>query len=162
MVVGTAHYGKFALYRCTPTSDCPRRVTVSAKLAESAVVAEVKRLLSDVHGTAAVADDTAAVERELDEREHELNAAVRAFSGLDDVDAARERLLELRSARDAMRGRLAELRNAAGPALTISAGNDWDDLLVDEQRALIRTVIDHVDVAPGRGAARLTVHPRVK
>lgn len=162
MVVGTAHNGEYPLYRCNPTSDCPRRVTVSAELAERVVIAEVKCLLAGVRGTAAVADESAAVERELDERERELDAAVRAFSGLDDVEVARERLLELRDARDATRARLAELRAAAGPTLTISATEDWDLLTLDEQRALVRAVIERVDVAPGRGASRLAVTARVE
>lgn len=160
MVVGTAHNGEYALYRCSPVGDCPRRVTVSATLAEDVVVARVRLLLSGVRGTAVLTDDTAAVERELDACERELDAAVRAFSGLDDVEAARERLLELHAARDAARDRLAELRAATAPALSIDADDDWDILTLDEQRALICAVIERVDVSPGRGADRLAVHAR--
>ena len=81
---------------------------------------------------------------ELERAEQELDAAVRAFTGLDDVDAARDRLLELREHRDAARDRLAELQAAAAPAVTVTAG-DWDVLTLDEQRALIRAVIDRAD-----------------
>ena len=43
-----------------------------------------------------VADGAAEAERELERAEQELDTAVRAFTGLEDVDAARDRLLELR------------------------------------------------------------------
>ena len=84
---------------------------------------------------------------------------MRAFTGLDDVDAARERLAELRDARDAARDRLAELQAAVVPAVTVSAG-DWDSLSLDGRRALVRAVIDRVVIAPGRGPDRITIEPR--
>ena len=90
----------------------------------------------------------------------ELDAAVRAFQGLDDVDAARERLPELRVGRDRTRERLAELEAAAAPAVTISASGDWDDLTLDERRALITAVVLRADVAPGRGSDRISVQAR--
>jgi hypothetical protein len=34
MIVGTAHHGRYFLYRCPPTGDCPRRVTISADIVE--------------------------------------------------------------------------------------------------------------------------------
>ena len=37
---------------------------------------------------------------------------------------------------------------------------DWDRLTMDERRDLIRAVIECVEVHPGRGAERLTVHGR--
>src|SRR5439155_15531514 len=89
---GTRHY----FYRCPPVGDCPRRVTVSADLAERIVVEEVRRLLEGVRGRASIAGGVEEAEQDLDRRERELDAAIRAFSGLEDVDAARERLLALR------------------------------------------------------------------
>lgn len=160
MVVGTAHHGEYALYRCPPVGDCPRRVTISAQLAESVVVDAVKDYLRDAHGSASVDDHAATAERELADVEHELDAAVRAFSALDDVDVARERLAALRDRREAARARVEELRAAQAPALTITAGEHWDDLSRDAQRALIRAVLDRADVAPGRGRDRISVHPR--
>ena len=152
---GKRHY----LYRCPPVGDCRRRVTVSADLAEHVVVEEVRRLLKGVRGSASVAGGVEGAERDLDRSEGELDAAVRAFSGLDDVEAARARLLELREARDEARERLARLRAAAQPALTVSASGDWDLLTLGEQRDLIRAVVDRAVVVPGRGAGRITVKP---
>jgi site-specific DNA recombinase len=155
---GKRHY----FYRCSPVGDCPRRVTVSAELAERAVVDVVKERLAGVQGTASVADKTSDAARELELVEQRLDAAVRAFTGLEDVDSARERLLELQAERDEARERLDELRAAASPALTLDAGRDFDSLSLDGQRALIRAVVDRAVVAPGRGSDRITVEPRVE
>jgi hypothetical protein len=115
-----------------------------------------------VQGTASVADKTSDAARELELVEQRLDAAVRAFTGLEDVDSARERLLELQAERDEARERLDELRAAASPALTLDAGRDFDSLSLDGQRALIRAVVDRAVVAPGRGSDRITVEPRVE
>lgn len=159
MVVGTANHSGYNMYRCPPVGDCPRRVTISADVVEREVVATVKRLLGDATGTASLDDGIDEAEREVEVAERELDAAVRAFTGLDDVEAARERLTELREERDRKRERLAELQAATGPALTINVRDDWDRLSRDEQRALVRAVIDRVEVGPGRGLGRVTVHP---
>jgi site-specific DNA recombinase len=150
---GKRHY----MYRCPPVGDCPRRVTIAAELAEQVVVGAVRELLEGMRGTATVAEGIEDAARDLEQREHELSAAVRAFSGLDDVEAARERLTELRDARDEARARLADVQAAAAPAITVTAG-DWDLLTLDEQRALIRAVVASATVAPGRGPDRITVH----
>jgi DNA invertase Pin-like site-specific DNA recombinase len=159
MVVGTANHGAYALYRCPPIGGCPKRVTVSAELAETVIVEAVKGLLAGAQGSATLADDSAEAERELDYAERRLAAAIEAFDGLEDVEAARRRLHALREHRDEARGRLARLQAAAAPAITVTAG-DWDLLTLDERRDLIAAVVDHADVAPGRGPDRITVHPR--
>jgi site-specific DNA recombinase len=161
MVIGTTRQGRkvHSFYRCSPVSDCPRRVTVSANLAEQVVVDAVRELLAGMQGTATIAEGAADAERELETREQELDAAVRAFTGLDDVDATRERLSELREARDSARERYDQLRAASAPAVTVGAG-DWDLLTFDERRALIRAVIDRAIVNPGRGPDRITIEPR--
>jgi site-specific DNA recombinase len=161
MVVGTtrANGRDYPMYRCPPNGDCPRRVTISAEIVERVVVDDVRERLEGMQGSATVEDGVVEVEHELNLHEQELDAAVRAFTGLEDVDAARDRLLELRDARDGARERLEELRAAVVPAVTVSAG-DWDTLSVDGQRALIRAVLDRVVVAPGRGPERVTIEPR--
>jgi len=157
MVVGSSNHGGYWMYRCPPVGDCPRRVTVSAELAEQIVVEEVQKVLSGVRGSASVATGIAEAERDVEQHERELDAAVQAFTGLDDVASARERLSELRVARDAARERLAELRAAAAPTIAVTAGGDWGTMTLEERRALIRAVVLRVDVAPGRGCGRFTV-----
>ena len=161
LVIGSTDQGgtRYYLYRCSPIGDCPRRVTVSADLAEGVVVDAVRELLEGVRGTATVASGAEEAERQLEACERELDAAVRAFTGLEDVDAARERLLGLREERDRARERLAELQAAAAPALTVTAG-DWDMLTLEERRSLIRAVVGRAIVAPGRGRGRITIEPR--
>jgi hypothetical protein len=44
MVVGTARHGEYALYRCSPTSDCTARSTISAEMIEALVIEETKLL----------------------------------------------------------------------------------------------------------------------
>jgi site-specific DNA recombinase len=159
MVVGTANHGNYNLYRCPPNADCPQRVTISAEVAEQTVVDAVQELLEGMKGTASISDSAQQAERGFEKAEAELSAAVDAFTGLDDVAAARTRLLELRDQRDEARERLDELQAAAAPAITVTA-DDWDMLTLDEQRALIRAVVAEASVAPGRGNDRITVTPR--
>jgi hypothetical protein len=112
-----------------------------------------------MQGTATHSEGVADAERGLAQAEQKLDAAIRAFSGLDDVEAARERLTELRDRRDQARDRVAELQAVAAPAVTVGAG-DWDLLTIDEQRALIQAVVDEAIVVPGRGCDRITVKTR--
>jgi site-specific DNA recombinase len=160
MVVGTANHGAYHLYRCPPVGNCPQRVTIAAEIAERTVTHAVKELLAGMRGTASLDDGIADAEHEFAQAEQELDATVEAFTGLDDVQSARKRLNALREVRDRSRDRLAELQAAALPAVTISASGDWDQLTLDERRALIRAVVERVDVAPGRGSGRLTVKAR--
>jgi dihydrodipicolinate synthase/N-acetylneuraminate lyase len=44
--------------------------------------------------------------------------------------------------------------------VTVTASGDWNVLTLDEQRAVIRAVVDSATVAPGRGRDRITIHPR--
>jgi site-specific DNA recombinase len=158
MVVGTSQ-GQYALYRCPPVGDCPQRVTISAAVAEGAVVEAVQELLAGIEGSASVEGGVNDAADELARRQDALDAAIRAFAGLEDEQAARARLQELRAARDEARERHDELLAASAPAITVSAG-EWDLLTVEERRALIRAVIDRAVVAPGRGADRISVEPR--
>jgi site-specific DNA recombinase len=161
MVVGTTRQGgkPYTFYRCNPTSDCPRRVTISATAAEAAVVEAVQSLLADVEGRASIEGGVQEAERELEARQDGLDRAIGAFSVVADEPSAQERLAELREARDAARDRLADLVAATVPAVVVTAG-DWDELTLDERRALIRATIAEVVVAPGRGPDRITIKPR--
>lgn len=165
MVTGTTTQGRrrtpYTFYRCNPTSDCPRRVTISADVAEQAVVEAVKSFLEGMSGTASTDDGIASARADVELAEDELDAAVRAFSGLDDVEAAQGRLSALRDARDAARDRLDDLRATVAPAVNVTAA-DWDILTLEEQRGLVRAVIDRAVVAPGRGPDRVTVEARLQ
>lgn len=158
MVVGTGYGGRYNHYRCPPVGDCPRRVTVSAQIAEQVVVNAVREALADVEGRASAEQQAREAERLLEQAQADLDAALRAFGGLVDESAARDRLIELAATRDQAREHLERL-GGTRTALTINAASDWDRLSSDAQRALIKAVVATVTVAPGgKGAERLTVH----
>lgn len=160
MVVGTSQ-GQYSLYRCPPVGDCKKRVTISAETAECAVVEAVQELLAGVEGRASVESGAEDAADELARRQDAFDAAIRTLAGLEDEAAARERLQELREARDQARERHDQLLAASAPAITLSA-RDWDDLSLDGQRDLIRAVIERAVVSPGRGPDRLSVEPRLQ
>jgi DNA invertase Pin-like site-specific DNA recombinase len=162
MVVGSANNRQYPLYRCPPTGDCPRRVTVSAELVEGLVVQRVRHLLAGIEGTATTDAPVTEAAVALDRAQGDLDAAIRAFAGLDAEPAAVERLAALRAARDAARerhDRLASAQTATSVAVTVG---DWKRLTLDERRDLIRAVVDWVTVEPGRGADRVTIHDRTE
>jgi site-specific DNA recombinase len=158
MVVGTSQ-GKYGLYRCPPVGDCTQRVTISASVAETTVVEAVQEFLAGIEGRASVESGVGDAAEELSRRQEALDKAIRTFEGLEDEQAARGRLQELRAARDQARERHDELLAASAPAISVSAG-DWNLLTVEERRALIKAVIASAVVSPGRGADRITVEPR--
>lgn len=161
MVVGTTVQGgeTYSFYRCVPTSDCTNRVTISSAIAETAVVEKVKELLAGMKGSASLESNMGIAVHDLEQAQAELDAAIRAFTGLDTEQSARDRLAELRAVRDEAAARVDELRAATEPALTVSV-DDWDALSVESRRALIRATLESVTVAPGRGPDRITIHPR--
>ena len=159
MVVGSANNGGYPIYRCPPVGDCPRRVTISATVAERAIIEAVKELLAGIGGGVSIETGVGEAADELARRQDALDKALRAFEGLEDEDAARERLQELREARDQARERHDELLAASAPAITFSAG-DWDLLSVEGQRDLIKAVIGAAVVRPGRGGDRISIEPR--
>jgi len=168
MVVGTQVQGGkvYPFYRCPPNNDCARRVTILADLAESAIVAAVRELLDGIAQTETADNGVLAASVALDRAQAELDGAIRAFSALGNEPAAAERLVQLSEARDTARIRYEQLTDAsAARSLAVSVG-DWDKLTRDEQRDLIRAVIERADVAPGgpgkrnNGASRLRIVPR--
>jgi DNA invertase Pin-like site-specific DNA recombinase len=158
MVVGTSQ-GRWGFYRCPPIGDCPRRVTISADVAERAVVEAVQERLAGIEGRASVESGVSEAADELARCQEALDKGIRTLAGLEDEEAARERLQELRTARDQAQERHDELLAASAPAVTVRAG-DWDLLTQDERRALIRAVVERAVVSPGRGADRVKVEAR--
>lgn len=159
MVVGSSNHSRYWVYRCPPTGDCARRPTISAEMVEGVVVDDVRRLLAGVRGTARSGDravDTAAA---LDRAQAAYDAAMRVLDPLE--PAAVDRLGQLRADRDAARQEHdAAMATAGVEAIVVTAG-DWDDLTLDERRALVRATIGRVEVvAGGRGRERISVTPR--
>jgi hypothetical protein len=156
MVVGTSNNSSYWIYRCPPTGDCKRRVTISAELVEGVVVADVRDVLANAERRASVEDNARAAEVGLESAQQDLDGAIRAFSGLHDEPVALERLADLRATRDQAQERVDHLPGPR-PVLTINAAHDRDRLSLDAKRALIRAVVSEVRVGPGRGVDRIMV-----
>jgi hypothetical protein len=134
-------------------------VTIGAEKAERAVIEAVQERLVGIGGSASIESSVGEAADDLARRQDALDAAIRAFDGLGDEEATRERLRELREARDRARVRHEELLDASAPAIIVSAG-DWDLLSLDGRRDLIKAVIGSATVRPGRGADRISIEPR--
>lgn len=158
MVVGTQTTPKrvYPFYRCAPTLDCPRRMTISAQLAEKVVVRATREAIADEEGRASAETDAAEAVGAAEKAQADLDAALRAFAGLEDEVAARERLTELRTLRDEAMANAEHLRGLRS-ALTISVGEDWERLSLEAKRTLIRATIASATVHPGRGPDRISV-----
>jgi GNAT superfamily N-acetyltransferase len=108
-------------------------VTISAERVGPAVVAEVKRLLAGIAGTASRADSVRAAAHALDAAQTALDTAIRADTGLQGEQAAAERLDQLREARDAAHDRYEDRAADQEPtALAVTVG-ERDDLTLGEQ-----------------------------
>ena len=158
MTVGTNRNGIYPAYRCPGKSeaDCPARFSISATFAEQAIVAATRAAIADIEGRADGKANRRQAEADLASAESALDAAVSAFDGLGDLQAAKDKLDQLGTAVDEARDRLGQL-GAADVAIRINAAEEWDQLAHDEQRELIRLSIRSAVVGPGRGAERITI-----
>jgi site-specific DNA recombinase len=148
--------GDYPIYRCPSTSDCEHHMTISAVIAEQTITEHVRAALANVEGRASAETNIRNAEHELAGAQDALDAAVRAFDGIGDELTVREKLAELRQARDEAQGQLDQL-GSGGLEVRVSADTDWERLTMDEQRALIRATVSRATVGPGRGAERITI-----
>lgn len=157
MVIGTRPNGR-QRYRCPPPVDCPRGVSIEAPFIEGVVVGAVRTALADAEGHASALERAEADRAAAEAADAELRRAIAILdaAGVEGEDVSVEKLRALREARDAARSRADESKRAAG-SLSIAVGTDWDRMSIDARRALIRTVVDRVDVAPGQGSDRVAV-----
>ena len=154
--VATAYGGGyFPVYRCQ-NADCTRRVSVSAVVAEQAVVDVTKRELSDMEGRASAAARAREAREARDRAQTELDSAIRVLAVVGDEPATVKRLEELRAARDDAQARVDELGEPDDVAVSVE---DWDRLSFEERRGLVRSVVARAVVVPGRGAGRVVVEP---
>jgi DNA invertase Pin-like site-specific DNA recombinase len=159
MVVGVVNNSKkFYTYRCPPNGGCERRSSIGAEKAEQVVSDAVKAALADVEGRASVAENAAQVVGRRDDAQAELDGALRSFTaaGLANEPAAVERLAELGKVRDERQAHVDELGGSSADVILTVA--DWDDLTLEERRALIRATVKQAVVSKsGQGAGRITV-----
>ena len=142
-------------YRCGNKTDCTERSAISATIAEREVVKAVRAELADAKGRASIESTRRGAELELEVAQQALDSAIRTLAAVADEPAAIERLAELRAERDAARDRLEQHGTASGSTLALTADRDWDDLTIDEQRALIRATVHVVVIRRGRGLKKI-------
>lgn len=159
MVVASSGHGKYWVYRCPPTGDCELHQAVSATITEGLVEDVVKARIAHKTGRAAPERHNREVFARRDRAQADLDAAIRAFAGIEGEVAAIEKITELTAVRDAAQeeaDRVAHL-NRDLPALTISPDTDWDSLSLAAKRALVKALIESVTISPGRGAERVSI-----
>jgi DNA invertase Pin-like site-specific DNA recombinase len=144
------------VYRCSPLSDCPQRMAVSARIAEQVVVDAARREFEAVEGRASAERDAREAVAAAERAQAELDTAIRTLAGIEDELAARERIKELRDARDAAREEAHRLSGLSA-SFTVNIAERWNELTLAEQRTAIRLTVDRAVVEPGRGAGRIRV-----
>jgi site-specific DNA recombinase len=152
MVVSSTHGGTRPMYRCPPTGDCDRRVTIAAELVERVVWDKVQEAAADVQGRASAAAKARQAARDLERAQAERDALVEILDPLEPAD--RERLKAATVKRDAAQEQVGRL-GGVGATVTIDVRDPR--LTLHERRALIRATVERATVRPGRGADRVSV-----
>ena len=155
-------------YRCNPTLNCTAKTSINARIADAAVIAKVKELLADLTVTEGVGMELIAARAAAEEAQAAYSRAQRNLVDSMDEDETKQILKERRDARDAALAKVDELELRArrlGDGKTINAGTNWNELSLDEQRALVADVLERVVVTRAgvdangrrlpRGAGRL-------
>lgn len=132
------------VYRCTPSGQCSRKVSVNANRVETIVV-EALQARESPEGQASIESHWARAKTEADRAQANLDAAFRVFAGYDGERAAAERIAELTAERDV---KCAELdRLGPDPRGKRVSLDDWTDLSLSARRDIVRATIDTITVA---------------
>lgn len=157
MSVTSKSGGVHPFYRCT-ASDCDRRMTISASVAEEKVWNEVRDAMRDAQGRASMAESAQEAISRLSRAQGALDTALRVFelTGAQNESAAVEKITGLVAARDAAQTEVDRI----GPEMEFTT--DPEDLSFDRRRQAIKLAARSATVAAGgRGADRITVDLRL-
>jgi DNA invertase Pin-like site-specific DNA recombinase len=146
----------YRFYRCPEDNDCPDRRAIKADIAEQVVSDAVKVALADVEGRASAETSVREAEDELQRAQDALDGAIRTLADYADEPATKDTLDGLRAKRDAAEEQLERL-GGTDAAVVVTAAGDWEDLTLEERRALIRATVKRAVVVPGKGRERITV-----
>jgi site-specific DNA recombinase len=144
---------RYAFYRCSPISDCPRRVTISADLVEKVVRDAVYERTDEIRESASLEQELLDADRQVEIEKEKLDNMIEAFTGLEDAEKVREKLFAQRELQEKAVARAEELRAALPSARTVGV-RDMNDI---ELRELIQALRARAVVFPGRGSDRVTV-----
>jgi DNA invertase Pin-like site-specific DNA recombinase len=148
--------GTYPTYRCA-SQDCGRPVTIGAEPVEREVIDAVIAAARDKRGRAVAAERARQAAEEAERAQASLEAAIRVLSDFGDEQAAHARLAELRAERDRTREQANRLAAFVEPSVTVDAAAVFAHGTLAERRALIRTRVESVLVAPGRSPDRVTI-----
>jgi DNA invertase Pin-like site-specific DNA recombinase len=149
---------RYPVYRCN-NPDCPDHPSVMAHIVEGRVVEAVKARFGKATGRASAEASAQQAAEAAERAQADLDAALRAFVGLEDEAGARERLAELRRVRDETRERADHL-GGLHSAATLRLAEDWDRLSLDARRRIVLAAVERVEVKPGREIERVAVFLR--
>ncbi len=153
---------RYPEYRCGGGSatygvnGCPRRVAISAHVADRAVVDKVRDALANWEGWASAEKNVRDAEEAAEETQAALDAAASSMAeaGLMTEPAFVKRLTELRQARDDASEQLRQISGPTRTRVNVTDGRrDWDQLTTAEQRELIRALVWGAVVLPSSGEA---------
>jgi DNA invertase Pin-like site-specific DNA recombinase len=145
---------RYSDYRCSRIhGDCPRKVGISATVAEKVVVDAMREALDGCVGIRAARDNLTAARAAARRAQDDLDRTLRSFADFMGEPAAVESLEKLRRRRDEARD-LVEGMAPADDDVFVLLGKEWDTLTVADQRRCIRATIARVVVRPAeRGVA---------
>lgn len=147
--------GVWGRYECPGGNGCDHPASISSRVVEGKVLEQVRRALGELEGRTGGADDAQEARRAADATQRALDDAVAAFTsaGLLTEPSAVAELANLRDARDQATARADEMEDRA--AVRLPVADEWDQLAVEDQRRLIQTLVEEVEVtAAGRRGGR--------
>jgi site-specific DNA recombinase len=150
----------YPFYRCA-NDECGAKLTISADVAERAVIEAVEEAGSARKGHAHAKQRANRAKLQAKAADEAYRKAQRILADSGDEAEAIAILAEKRAARDAARERAKTLADSVAPAVTVDVAKIFRDGTLDEKRAVLRSRVGRVTVAPAapgrRGAARLTI-----
>jgi hypothetical protein len=147
----------YRFYRCPEDNDCPDRRAIKADVAEQVVSDAVKAALADVEGRASAETTVREAEAELERAQDALDGAIRTLADYADEPASKETLETLRAKRDEAEEQLEQL-GGTDATVSMTAAGDWEELSLEERRALIRATVKRAVVGPpSKGGERIAV-----
>jgi len=150
-------------YRCT-NPDCPERPAIVCSMLDPLVIDRTKELTSALHGRASAKGHVQEAKAAWDQAEAALTRLLRLLTAADAQDEA-EAVEQVRAAREARNAAKAAYDKALAQddalRVVVTATDVFEIGTLDEQRALVRAVIDRITVAPGKGIARVAIFPKV-
>lgn len=145
----------YPIYRCNAV-DCPRKVTIGARLVEEQAMQLVLDWQGGKEGQASMEVKALAAEKIAAESQKALSTLIRVLDVVGGEREAMERLRVARERRDADEAVAERLRRASRAGRS-RLGSDEPSF--EEWRGLILGNFERITVAPGRGENRLDFTP---